>query len=215
MTAPLITVLIDTYNYGRFIEEAIHSVFDQDFPKEQLEIIVVDDGSTDDTAERVKQYGSRVQYFYKPNGGQASAFNLGLQKARGELVALLDADDYWLPSKVRRVVEQFDSRPDAGLVYHSFREFKTEASEWRDGGFNAVSGFAPADEIKILTWFIRSMTTATWPGEGVGVWRRGGGGKSGLLRRAAPYVYDSERDTCHDARRRDPKGVLAERGSRD
>lgn len=152
MTAPLVTVLIDTYNYGRFIEDAIHSVLIQDFPKEQLEIIVVDDGSTDDTAERVKQYGSRVQYFYKPNGGQASAFNLGLQKARGELVALLDADDYWLPSKVRRVVKEFDSHPDAGLVYHSFREFTTETGEWRDGGFNAVSGFVPADEKKILQY---------------------------------------------------------------
>jgi glycosyltransferase involved in cell wall biosynthesis len=152
MTAPLVSVIIDTYNYGHFIEDAIHSVLIQDFPKEQVEIIVIDDGSTDDTAERVKQYDSRVQYFYKANGGQASAFNLGLQKAKGEIVALLDADDYWVPSKVRRVVEEFDSHPDAGLVYHSFREFKTETGEWRDGGFNSVSGFVPADKKKILLY---------------------------------------------------------------
>lgn len=152
MTAPLVTVLIDTYNYGRFIEDAIHSVLAQDFPSKQVEIIVVDDGSTDDTAERVKKYDSRVQYFYKANGGQASAFNLGLQKAKGEIVALLDADDYWVPSKVRRVVEEFDRHPDTSLVYHPFREFKAETGEWRNGGFDSVSGFVPADKKKILMY---------------------------------------------------------------
>src|ERR1700730_10813668 len=102
---PLVTVLIDTFNYGHFIDEAIRSVLVQDFPAEQMEIIVVDDGSTDDTRERVAQYAERVQYFYKPNGGQASAFNFGIAKARGEYVALLDADDYWLPSKLSKVVK--------------------------------------------------------------------------------------------------------------
>ena len=106
---PIVTVLIDTFNYGHFIDEAIRSVLVQDFPAEQMEIIVVDDGSTDDTRERVAQYADRVQYFYKPNGGQASAFNFGIGKARGEYVALLDADDYWLPSKLSKVVKAFET----------------------------------------------------------------------------------------------------------
>src|SRR6266852_114001 len=100
MSAITITVLIDTYNYGHFIEEAIESVLSQDFPSEKMEILVVDDGSTDDTAERVRKYGERVKYLYKDNGGQASAFNYGSARARGEYVALLDADDYWLPGKL-------------------------------------------------------------------------------------------------------------------
>ncbi len=60
-----VTVLVDTYNYGRFIEEAIDSVLAQDFPPEQMEILVVDDGSADDTADRVRKYGDRIQYFYR------------------------------------------------------------------------------------------------------------------------------------------------------
>jgi len=147
---PVVTVLIDTFNYGRFIDEAIRSVLIQDFPAEQMEIVVVDDGSTDDTRERVAQYADRVQYFYKPNGGQASAFNFGIGKARGEYVALLDADDYWVPSKLSKVVKAFESGPDVSLVYHRFQEFRMETCEWRLGDFNGVSGFIPRDKISAL-----------------------------------------------------------------
>lgn len=117
---PLFTALIDTYNQGRFIEEAIESVLAQDFPQREIEIIVVDDGSTDDTAERVKRFGDRIRYIWKPNGGQASALNLGFQEARGEIIATLDADDLWLPAKLRRVAEEFERHPDAGLVCHPY-----------------------------------------------------------------------------------------------
>ena len=107
MTRPTITALIDTYNYGTFIEEAIESVLAQGFPNGSLEILVVDDGSTDDTRERVARYGDKVKYMYKLNGGQASAFNFGIARANGEYVALLDADDYWLPTKLQKVMEAF------------------------------------------------------------------------------------------------------------
>ncbi len=111
------------------------SVLHQDFPREEVEVLVVDDGSTDDTRERVlPSRADHVQYFRKPNGGQASAFNFGVERASGKLVAFLDADDYWLPNKLRRVVEEFDARPGAGLVYHPFREFRTQTGEWSDGG---------------------------------------------------------------------------------
>lgn len=152
MSAPVVSVLIDTYNYGHFIEEAIESVLSQDFPREKMEILVVDDGSTDDTKDRVEKYGDRVWYVWKPNGGQASAFNFGLERVRGEFVALLDADDYWFPSKLRRVVEEFEKNPEAGLVYHRFREFVAETGEWRDGPFNEVSGWLPGDQKKMLSY---------------------------------------------------------------
>ncbi|MDQ1406660.1 MAG: hypothetical protein QOG55_2289 [Acidobacteriaceae bacterium] len=147
---PVVTVLIDTFNYGHFIDEAIRSVLAQDFPAEQMEIIVVDDGSSDDTRERVAEHAERVQYFYKPNGGQASAFNFGIARARGEYVALLDADDYWLPSKVSKVVKAFETGPDVSLVYHRFQEFRMESCEWRLGDFNGVSGFIPGDKKSAL-----------------------------------------------------------------
>src|SRR5215469_7032645 len=152
MTRPTITVLIDTYNYGAFIEEAIESVLAQEIPNGSLEILVVDDGSTDDTRERVARYGHRVKYIYKPNGGQASAFNFGIARANGEYVALLDADDYWLPTKLQKVMEAFERNPGAGLVYHRFREYLSSVGELREGTLNHISGDIVKDRKRILQY---------------------------------------------------------------
>jgi glycosyltransferase involved in cell wall biosynthesis len=152
MNAPLVTVLIDTYNYGRFIEEAIESVISQDFPMDQVEILVVDDGSTDDTQQRVAKYASKIQYSYKENGGQASAFNCGFAKARGEIVALLDADDFWLPGKLRRIVDTFTQHPETGMVYHRLLEFNSETDERKEGDFRPLSGFLP-EKPSDLFWY--------------------------------------------------------------
>jgi glycosyltransferase involved in cell wall biosynthesis len=140
LSQPRITALIDTYNYARFIGNAIESVLAQDFPPEQMEVLVVDDGSTDNTREVVARFGARVRYLHKPNGGQASALNLGFAEARGEYVALLDADDVWLPGKLRRVVETFDAHPDAGMVYHTFVEVYPQRGRVEQTDFPAVSG---------------------------------------------------------------------------
>jgi glycosyltransferase involved in cell wall biosynthesis len=83
MSQPLITVLIDTYNYGCFIEQAIESVLSQDSRQDLIEILVMDDGSTDDTSERIKKYGPRFRYLYKPNGGQGSALSFGFPTRAG------------------------------------------------------------------------------------------------------------------------------------
>lgn len=152
MTTPLFTVLIDTYNYGHFIQEAIDSVFAQDFPMEQVEILIVDDGSTDDTAERLKRYGSKIRYLYKPNAGQASAFNFGFQHAQGEIVALLDADDVWFPEKLRRVHESFERNSDAGMVYHRVHWSDSSNQAAPDPYFIAVSGCVPASRRTLLTY---------------------------------------------------------------
>lgn len=152
MTTPLLTVLIDTYDYGRFIEEAIESVLSQNFPMEQVQVLVVDDGSTDDTSERVKKYGSRIEYFYKPNGGQASALNAGFARARGEIVVLLDADDYFLPGKLRRVAEEFRKHPEVGVMYNALRELHTDEGKILEPPFVAMSGFIPEDVKKLVTF---------------------------------------------------------------
>src|SRR5262249_10020117 len=123
MIAPYVTVLITTYNYGRFIEQAIESVLSQVYPADRVQIVVVDDGSTDDTWEVVKKYGSRIEYYLKENGGQATALNLGFEKANGEIVALLDADDLFLPEKLRRIGEAFERDLRLGMVYHQTREW--------------------------------------------------------------------------------------------
>lgn len=143
MTAtPFITVLINTHNYGHFVEEAIDSVLSQDFALDQVEILVVDDGSTDDTPERVKKYGSLIRYLYKQNGGQASALNVGLANARGEIVVLLDADDLFLPRKLALVAAAFRQNPNLGMVYHPLLEWNVETNERRDRGLPLISGDA-------------------------------------------------------------------------
>jgi glycosyltransferase involved in cell wall biosynthesis len=153
-TSPLVTVLIDTYNYGQYIEEAVCSVLEQDFAAEQREILVVDDGSTDDTAKRLHQFGAAIRYLHKPNGGQASAFNFGLARARGKIVALLDADDYWLPDKIQRVVEAFERHRDAGMVYHAFRQLNSRDGAFQEGGLPLLSGFLPSNTKALLSYVL-------------------------------------------------------------
>jgi glycosyltransferase involved in cell wall biosynthesis len=115
---PFVTVIIATYNYGPFIEEAIESVLKQKFPQNEIEIIIVDDGSTDDTALRVGKYRDRVHYIYKKNGGLASALNKGFEKAQGEIIAFLDSDDYWDICKLGTIVNRFEQSGSIDYVYH-------------------------------------------------------------------------------------------------
>jgi len=157
----MISILIDTYNYGRFIEDAVDSVLAQDFPAEQMEVLVVDDGSTDDTAERLKKYGDRIRYFRKVNGGQASAFNFGVVRACGEIVAFLDADDYWLAGKLRCVAAEFEAHPEVGLVYHRLFERAKGNEELREARFEfaAVSGNIANDIAGLMSY--RPQPTST------------------------------------------------------
>jgi glycosyltransferase involved in cell wall biosynthesis len=114
MTAPFVSVVIPTYNYGRFVTAAVDSVLAQTFPAG--EIIVVDDGSTDDTAERLRPYGDRIRYIRQENQGLPAARNTGIRAARGELIALLDSDDLWHPRKLELQVRHLAASPDTGLV---------------------------------------------------------------------------------------------------
>lgn len=129
MTAPAATVLIDTYNQERFIAEAVESVLQQDFPASETEILVVDDGSTDRTAEIVRKFGPRVRLLRKSNGGQASAFNAGIPEARGEIVAFLDGDDWWKPKKLSAVMKALAENPQAGVVGHGIVQIDDATKE--------------------------------------------------------------------------------------
>jgi glycosyltransferase involved in cell wall biosynthesis len=129
---PGVSVLIDTYNHERFIEHAITSVLEQDMPMDGVEILVVDDGSTDRTPDIVRQFEPRVRLIRKANGGQASAFNTGIRECRGEIVAFLDGDDWWAPQKMRKVVEAMEQDPEAGIIGNGItqvHEYGEEHSE--------------------------------------------------------------------------------------
>jgi len=125
---PAVSILIDTYNHERFIEEAVLSVLEQDFPSAEMEILVIDDGSTDQTPEIVRKFGSRVRYLRKLNGGQASAFNTGIPEAKGEIVAFLDGDDWWAKNKLQRIMTAFEKNLNAGTVGHGIVEADSVAN---------------------------------------------------------------------------------------
>ena len=113
------SILLNNYNYERFLGAAIDSALAQSFAG--TEVIVVDDGSTDDSRQVIEAYGERIVKVLKPNGGQASAFNAGFAASRGEFVFLLDADDLAEQQRVARVLEVFQSNPDAGWCFHPLR----------------------------------------------------------------------------------------------
>ena len=126
MTAtPLVSVVIPAYNCGAYLAMAVQSALDQDYPLK--EIIVVDDGSTDDTPDVLAQFGERIVVVNQPNSGVAAARNLGMQTARGELIALLDADDLWLPGKLHKQVAYLNAHPELGAVYCAWREWPPDA----------------------------------------------------------------------------------------
>jgi len=122
MARPFVSVLVDTYNHERFIEQAIASVLEQDFPATDREIIVVDDGSQDRTPEIVARFAPQIHVIRKANGGQASAFNAGIPQCRGEIVTFLDGDDWWAPGKLKQVAAAFSENPGVGLIGHSITE---------------------------------------------------------------------------------------------
>jgi len=114
---PLVSVITASYNMGHYVCQAVDSVLNQDYPN--IEIIVVDDGSTDDTQSRLAQYADddRVTVIHQENQGQTVAKNRGLDAAKGQLVGFCDADNLWKPGKLAIQVPHLQANPKIGVVY--------------------------------------------------------------------------------------------------
>ena len=110
------TIIINNYNYGRFLATAIDSALNQTYTN--TEIMVVDDGSTDESRQIIAGYGNRIRSVLKANGGQASAFNAGFAASTGDVICMLDSDDLFYPNKVERIARTFESYPEIGWVFH-------------------------------------------------------------------------------------------------
>ena len=120
---PFVSVVVPAYNRADLIVGAMESVFMQTC--RPLELIIVDDGSTDDTRKRILEWAAlhnkktyfEVQYMYQENQGANAARNLGIQHAKGKLIAFIDSDDRWLPDKLEKQVPLFFNAPQVGAVY--------------------------------------------------------------------------------------------------
>ena len=118
---PLVSVIVTTYNQAPYIEETLRSVLAQTY--EHREVIVVDDGSTDDTPARLARFDASIRCIRQRNQGVAGSRNTGVQHARGQLVAFLDGDDLWEPEKLAIQVHAFEAHPASGLIAVDAAEF--------------------------------------------------------------------------------------------
>jgi glycosyltransferase involved in cell wall biosynthesis len=158
MSTELVTVVVATYNYGRFVTEAIDSVLAQTY--RDVEIVVVDDGSTDDTQARLIAYSGHIRYLYQANQNVAAARNTGIRAARGSLIAFLDADDLWHPQKLELQVRYLTQHPEVGLV--AVDRLGEGAAQWPvlNGRAHARPRPMSLDELIIKPYFAPSGVLA-------------------------------------------------------
>jgi glycosyltransferase involved in cell wall biosynthesis len=140
---PSVSVVIPTYNAGQFVTQAIDSVLAQTIRPE--EILVIDDGSTDDTKERLRPYLGAIRYIFQANQGVSATRNHGVREARGELVAFLDADDVWHPQKLALQMQVLAARPDLGFL-------STQRFPWPAPGYPEIDGADPQAFLVPIPW---------------------------------------------------------------
>lgn len=176
---PLASVVVNNYNYGRFVGRAIDSALGQTYPK--VEVVVVDDGSTDNSREVISGYGDRIVALLKENGGQASACNAGFDVSRGEVVLFLDSDDVLLPSAVRRAVDEF--RANAGAAKVQYKLQIVDAEGGISGGVVPRRSYRGPFEDDMLRYVLKFHSYPRAPMSG-NVFRRA------MLRRILPMPED-------------------------
>jgi glycosyltransferase involved in cell wall biosynthesis len=126
MGAPLISVIIPCFDYEQWVGAAVRSALAQDWPA--IEVIAVDDGSTDGTPEVLASFGDAIRVIRRPNGGLNAATSTGFEAATGEFITLLDADDEWQPDRCRLLAEALIATPEAGLAYGDMEVIDTEGT---------------------------------------------------------------------------------------
>ncbi|VEP16066.1 Glucosyl transferase [Hyella patelloides LEGE 07179] len=137
----LVSIIINNYNYGSFIAEAIDSALNQTYSP--IEVIVVDDGSTDNSREIIASYGDKIIPVLKKNGGQASAYNAGVAATSGEIICFLDSDDFFLPEKVALVVKVFQANSEIGWCFNTVKLIDDKTNQ--ELGLTRQSGVGKCD----------------------------------------------------------------------
>ncbi len=155
---PAVSIILPTYNRSNLLREAIESAQRQTFT--DFEILVIDDGSTDDTRSVIERISdTRIKYFYKSNGGVSSARNVGLVNAVGEYVAFLDSDDLWPEEHLETMLDKLEKTPDYGMAYSQFKDVYPDGREAQ--GFSRVrclSGYLTKSFFDISPCILPSAT---------------------------------------------------------
>jgi len=146
-TLPLVSVVVPCFNYGRYVGAAIEHALNQDWPA--MEVIAVDDGSTDDSLAVLNSFGSAIRVIRRENGGVNAATDTGVAAARGELITFLDADDTWPEGRVRLLAQALLAHPEAGAVYGDMRVLDEDGAIVHPS-FNAHKGFPTAPSGRFL-----------------------------------------------------------------
>jgi glycosyltransferase involved in cell wall biosynthesis len=146
---PLVSIVITCHNYGRFLKEAIDSCLHQSY--QNIEIIVIDDGSTDNTSEVSKTYKNKIRYFYQNNRGVAEARNNGVNKTKGHYVVFLDADDLLKPNYIKDCCEVINSN-NVGYVFTQVHHFGAETfdTHYPDFDINILVNSGPYINVSAL-----------------------------------------------------------------
>jgi glycosyltransferase involved in cell wall biosynthesis len=137
-----VSVVIPTFNREKFITKALDSVMDQTY--QDYEVVVMDDGSKDNTREIVENYGKKVSYFYQENRGIASARNEAIKRSSGDYIAFLDSDDYWVREKLETQIDLFDKHPEYGMVASCCSSIRLDGS-FREKNRPGKSGWVLRD----------------------------------------------------------------------
>lgn len=160
---PRVSVIIPTYNHAQFVVQAVESALAQTYA--DLEVIIVDDGSTDDTQAVLARYGAEINYIYQENQGLSAARNAGISVARGDYFLFLDADDLVLANKLELQVSIVDAQPDFGLVYRAFNtstkmapEFYTRSDHVSRATCSKICYVARSFSPRALPWCVASVS---------------------------------------------------------
>lgn len=151
---PLVSIITPSYNQGRFIRQTIESVLNQKYPN--IEYIIVDGGSSDNTLEIIKEYGENIKWISEKDNGQSDAINKGFSMASGEIIAWLNSDDIYLEDTIQKGVDFFKAHPDYGLVYGE--GYLIDENGFNKGRFQATQDFDQWSLIHIWDYIMQPTT---------------------------------------------------------
>lgn len=159
---PFVSIVIPAYNCARFIGETIKSILAQEGAQE-IEVIVVNDGSTDDTGDVARSFGPPVRVIDQPNSGVSSARNHGIRESKGDFIALVDADDYWLPNKLANQLAAFESHPDVDVVFsHFIHWFPDDAGGYKEPLSFSIQAEPQGIDGEFSGWIYHQMLLDSW-----------------------------------------------------